>query len=74
MRSLRELLLAMTDSRVVIIKLAKRLQTMRTVNENVSRSIRGKLAEETLAVFVPIANRLGMATIKNEMEDICFKT
>jgi len=73
-RSLRELLLAMTDSRVVIIKLAKRLQTMRTVNENVSRSRRGKLAEETLAVFVPIANRLGMATIKNEMEDICFKT
>ncbi|CAL6351917.1 unnamed protein product [Bathycoccus prasinos] len=74
MRSLRELLLAMTDSRVVIIKLAKRLQTMRTMKENVSRSRRGKLAEETLAVFVPIANRLGMATIKNELEDICFKT
>ncbi len=72
-RSLRELFLAMTDSRVVIIKLAKRLQTMRTANENVSRSSRGKLAEETLTVFVPIANRLGMATMKNEMEDICFK-
>jgi len=72
--SFREMLLAMTDSRVVIIKLAKRLQVMRTINENVARSRRGKLAEETLAVFVPISHRLGMATLKNEMEDICFKT
>ena len=40
--------------------------------ECVVRSSR-KLAEETPRVFVPIANRLGMATMKNEMEDICFK-
>ena len=71
--SLRKMILAMSkDIRVVIIKLADRLHNMRTLryqNEDRQRAIAG----ETLDIFAPLAHRLGMNAIKQELEDLSFK-
>jgi GTP pyrophosphokinase len=71
--NLRKTIQAMLDDvRVVIIKLADRLHNMRTLNSLASeRKIR--IAQETLDVFVPLAHRLGMWMVKNELEDLCFQ-
>ena len=69
----RKMLLAMAeDIRVVIIALAYRLQTMRyTVANNIPKRV--EIAHETLDIFAPLANRLGLWQIKWELEDLSFR-
>jgi len=59
------------DVRVIIIKLADRLHNMRTINA-MSEASRKRIARETLDVFAPIAERLGLTQIQNEMQDHAF--
>ncbi|MEG1582122.1 MAG: bifunctional (p)ppGpp synthetase/guanosine-3',5'-bis(diphosphate) 3'-pyrophosphohydrolase [Clostridia bacterium] len=70
--TLRKMFLTMSkDIRVVIIKLCDRLHNMRTLSFlPYSKQIR--IAQETKDIFVPLAERLGMCTIRGEMEDLCF--
>jgi GTP pyrophosphokinase len=69
---LRAMILAMTDARVVIVKLAARLIKMRNLH-TAPPAQQASFAEETLAIYAPLANRLGIFTIKNELEDLAFK-
>src|ERR671925_1858405 len=69
----RKMLLAIVDDiRVILVKLADRLHNMRTL-QYMSEDRRMKTAQETLDIYAPIANRLGMAKIKNELEELSFK-
>jgi GTP pyrophosphokinase len=71
--NLRRILLAMADDiRVIIIKLADRLNNLRTL-QYLDEEKRRKVARETLEVYSPLANRLGMAAVKNELEDLAFR-
>ncbi len=69
----RKMLLAMVDDiRVILVKLADRLHNMRTLH-HLPEERRVKIAQETLDIYAPIANRLGMSKVKNELEDLCFR-
>jgi guanosine-3',5'-bis(diphosphate) 3'-pyrophosphohydrolase len=69
----RKMLLAMVDDiRVIIVKLADRLHNMRTL-QFMSEDRRVRTAQETLDIYAPIANRLGMSKVKNELEELAFK-
>jgi GTP diphosphokinase / guanosine-3',5'-bis(diphosphate) 3'-diphosphatase len=69
----RKMLLAMVDDiRVILVKLADRLHNMRTL-QHLSEERRVKIAQETRDIYAPIANRLGMSKIKNELEELAFK-
>jgi len=69
----RKMLLAMVDDiRVILVKLADRLHNMRTLH-HLPEERRVKIAQETRDIYAPIANRLGMSKIKNELEELSFK-
>jgi guanosine-3',5'-bis(diphosphate) 3'-pyrophosphohydrolase len=69
----RKMLLAMVDDiRVVVVKLADRLHNMRTLS-HLPEERRLKIAQETRDIYAPIANRLGMSKVKNELEELSFR-
>ena len=70
---LRRMLLAVVnDVRAVLVKLAYRLQRLRLLKDQ-DESVRHKIAKETLDIFAPLANRLGVGQLKWEMEDLAFR-
>jgi len=72
--NLRKLLLAVSDDvRVLLIKLADRLHNMRTL-EFVPPASRQRIAEETLDIYAPLAGRMGMQEMREELEDLSFRT
>ncbi|MBL1275275.1 MAG: GTP diphosphokinase [Ectothiorhodospiraceae bacterium] len=73
LEGLRKLLLGMTeDVRVVLIKLAERVQIMRELKTMPDESQR-RMAKETMDIFAPLANRLGIWQLKWELEDLSFR-
>jgi guanosine-3',5'-bis(diphosphate) 3'-pyrophosphohydrolase len=69
----RKILLTLTDDpRVILIKLADRLHNMRTL-DSLKREKQLKIASETVYVYAPLAHRMGLYTIKTEMEDLSMK-
>lgn len=71
----RKLVLAMSqDIRVLLIKLADRLHNMRTLHFCAKPEKRKRIATETMEIYVPLAERIGMEQMKNELEDLAFQT
>ena len=69
----RKMLLAMTDDlRVILVKLADRLHNMRTL-EHLPEPRQRAAASETMEIYAPLANRLGMGKMKGELEDLSFR-
>jgi len=69
----RKMLLAMVDDiRVILVKLADRVHNMRTLS-HLPEDRRTRVAQETRDIYAPIANRLGMSKVKNELEELSFR-
>ncbi len=69
----RKMVLAMArDVRVILVKLSDRLHNMRTM-EHMRADRRRAISQETLDIYAPIANRLGLSSLKTELEDLCFR-
>lgn len=73
LENLRKMFLAMvTDIRSIIVKLADRLDNMNSLGY-LEKEKQQRIAQETMEIFVPIANRLGMGEVKGKLEDLAFK-
>ncbi|MDF7676281.1 bifunctional (p)ppGpp synthetase/guanosine-3',5'-bis(diphosphate) 3'-pyrophosphohydrolase [Neisseriaceae bacterium ESL0693] len=72
--AMRQMLLAMvSDIRVVLIKLALRTQTMNYLSQVSDDGLKKRIAKETMAIFAPLANRLGVWQLKWQLEDLGFR-
>jgi GTP pyrophosphokinase len=70
----RKMMLAMSrDLRVILVKLADRLHNMSTLEHHANSDKQEQIAKETLEIYVPIANRLGLTRIKDQLEDYCLQ-
>ena len=70
----RKFILAMSeDIRVLLVKLADRLHNMRTLNFIENADKRSRIAVETMDIYAPLAERIGMQGMKNELEDLAFR-
>ncbi|GJN11052.1 hypothetical protein PR202_ga29213 [Eleusine coracana subsp. coracana] len=69
---LRTVFLATVDARAVLIKLADRLHNMRTL-DSLPKIKQQRFAKETLKIFAPLANQLGILNWKEQIENLCFK-
>jgi guanosine-3',5'-bis(diphosphate) 3'-pyrophosphohydrolase len=63
-----------SDPRIILMKLADRLHNMRTIQAIQSPEKQTRIARETLEIYIPIANLIGVWNIKHQLEDLCFKT
>ena len=70
----RKLLLATSvDIRVLLVKLADRLHNMRTIDFLRDEDKKKRIANETMEIYAPIAERMGMQEIRSELDELCFK-
>ena len=72
--NIRKLILATSkDIRVLIVKLADRLHNMRTLNSIIDEKKRLRIAKETMEIYAPLSDRMGMNHIRDELEDLSFQ-
>jgi GTP diphosphokinase / guanosine-3',5'-bis(diphosphate) 3'-diphosphatase len=70
----RKLILATSkDIRVLLVKIADRLHNMRTIDAIIKIDKKERIAKETMEIYAPLADRMGMHTIRDELEDLSFK-
>jgi len=72
--NIRKLILATSkDVRVLIVKLADRLHNMRTLDSILDESRKNRIAKETMEIYAPLSDRMGMNHIRDELEDLSFQ-
>ena len=72
--NIRKLILATSkDIRVLLVKLADRLHNMRTLNSILDENRRKRIARETMEIYAPLSDRMGMNHIRDELEDLSFQ-
>jgi RelA/SpoT family (p)ppGpp synthetase len=73
--NIRKLILATSkDIRILLVKIADRLHNMRTLNSIPDKNRKTRIAKETMEIYAPLADRMGMNHIRDELEDLSFKT